>query len=163
MAATSEPASDSERAKAGMASPAATRGSQRPALRSRAEQRERAAPQPLESEGEVGDPRMAAEGLADQAEGADVQTFRGFRDRVPQPSPRAQPAHDLAAGAVEVPILLAFQGSDLALAPGVEIAGQRPVGVREEGPGKKGDVRHPVTDSLQFPSKTGFSLAAKAR
>ena len=133
----------------------------RPALRLGAEERERAAPQALQGEGEIGDPGMAAERLADQAERADVQPLRPSRSTACRSHPPAPSRRTISR---QVPsrssILRAFQGSDLAFAPGVEIAGELPMRVLEEGPGEKGCVRH---QSHQFPSKTGFSLAAKAR
>ena len=81
VAATSEPDCGSVRAKAERARPARVSGSQRALLLGGAEEGEGAGAEALHGEGEVGEAVVAGEGLADEAEGADVEGRWGRRGR----------------------------------------------------------------------------------
>ena len=134
---------------AGLGQPAA-------ALLGGAEERDGAGAEALHREGEVGEAVVAGEGLADQAEAADVERRRRRRGRsaewASQPSRPSAATRALQAASVSAwstwARFAAAQASSSSASALVARLEERPV---EEAP-----VRH------QSPSNTGFALATKA-
>ena len=121
------------------------------ALLRRSGEADRARPQPLHREREVGEAGMARERFADEADRAGV-------DRVAhcmvQPSRCTERAHERPALRIDVrPVLVRH----MLRRPGIELTRQRAVLVVEERPVQIARVAHG-----QFPSKRGFCLAANA-
>ena len=121
----------------------------------RAEQADRAGAEPLHGEGEIGEPVMARQRLAGEAQRAHVERagIGGIDRRRLQPAVAAELCHQLAAGGVDV----VMRDRQVGRAPCVQPLGEIAVAILEERPGEEGAVRH------QFPSNTGLSLATKAR
>jgi hypothetical protein len=114
----------------------------------------------LHGECEVGESGGARERLADQAQRADVQLVEiaaiGLGHRVFQPAGIAQHLHEARGERVDVALVMLVR-RDLLRRPRVEPSCERAMRVVEERPGEERAVGH------QFPSKTGFCLAANAR
>ena len=120
-----------------------------------AEQRDGAGAEALHREGEVGEAVVAGQGLADQAEAADVERRRGVGvDRgVGEPAVAAERGDERLAGGVGVGMV---DVGEVLRRPGVEVERQRLVAGLEERPVEEAAVGH------QSPSNTGFALATKA-
>src|SRR3546814_11364090 len=86
---------------------------------------------------------MASERLADEGERANVEAVVhaaiGLGHGVTQPAARSQSAHEVAAGAVDV--LLVMTIPKLRLAPAFEMPGEPPVPLIQERPVQKGTIR----------------------
>src|SRR3546814_18025258 len=99
---------------------------------------------------------MASERLADEGDRANVEAVVhaaiGLGHGVTQPAARSQSAHEVAAGAVDV--LLVMTIPKLRLAPAFEMLGEPPVPLIKERTVQNGAVRH------QSPLTPGFRLAA---
>ena len=99
--ATSEPASGSVSAKAAIVRPARTPGRMRLLELVGRGKRDRAGAQALHGEGEVGEPVIASQRLADQAERADVEACRP-RARHSEETGVAERGDEAAAAAVDI-------------------------------------------------------------
>ena len=153
MLATSEPDFGSVSAKAAMASPRA-RLLQPRALLGRAEERDRAGAEPLHGEGEIGEAVVAGERLAREAERAHIGRAVAVGGRgVIQTTVAAETRDEIAAGGIHVGVI----DRQVFRAPFLQRRVEGAVAILEKRPGEKALVRH------QSPSKTGFSLATKAR
>src|SRR3546814_5642123 len=101
---------------------------------------------------------MASERLADEGERANVEAVVhaaiGLRHGVTQPAARSQSAHEVAAGAVDV--LLVITIPKLRFAPAFEMLGEPPEPLIKERPVQKGAIRH------QSPLNPGLRFAAEA-
>src|SRR5262245_43178279 len=120
-----------------------------------AEQADGAGAEPLHGKGEIRKPVMAGERFAHETEGADIERTRRIRvdRRMHQPAVAAELRHQVARRGIDI----AMVSRQMRSAPGVDRLGKDTVPVLEERPGEKALVRH------QLPSKTGLSLATKAR
>src|SRR5215467_8024798 len=120
-----------------------------------AEQADGAGTEPLHGKGEIRKPVMASERFADEAEAADIECARSIwiDRRMHQPAVAAELRHQVARCGIDIAVI----GRQMAPTPCVNRLGQDAVPVLEERPAEKAFVRH------QLPSKTGFSLAMKAR
>jgi hypothetical protein len=123
-------------------------------LLGRAEQAERAGAEPLHGEGEIGEPIMAGERLARDAQRTHVERawIVGVDGRRLQPAVPAELAHQLAAGGIDVMVI----DGQVLCAPCLQPLGQLAMAVLEERPGEETLVSH------QLPSNAGFSLATNA-
>src|SRR5206468_114295 len=120
-----------------------------------AEQADGAGAEPLHGKGKIGKPVVASERFADETERADIERARRIRiDRgVHQPAVTAELRHQIARCRIDIAVV----GRQMGPTPCVNLLGEEAVPVLEERPAEKALVRH------QLPSKTGFSLATKAR
>ena len=104
VAATSEPEPGSVRAKAEIAR-ALARPLQPAPLRGGAEQRHRPHAQPLHGKGEIGQPVVPRQGLADQAQRADIQPLALAGAGMPQPAARPKCRHQPPAGGIDIVVI----------------------------------------------------------
>ena len=117
-------------------------------LRGRPEQRDRPGSQPLHGKGEIRQPVMARQRLADQAQAAHVQhTARRVDGRVPQEPRLAHRRHQRAAGRVDVGMIHRPQ---MRATPGLDLGRQDAVTVLEKGPAQETRVSH-ARASFIFP------------
>ena len=104
-------------------------------LRLGAEQRDGARSQSLHGEGEIGQPRMARQRLADQRQRADVERLvhaaPGRRHAVAQPAAVAERADEPPAFGIHIGAVMA---GEVGNAPGLQRFGQPAVAVVEKGP-----------------------------
>ncbi len=154
IAATSEPASGSDSAKAAMAVPRATLAQVAVLLRRRAVQRDRARAQALHREGKVGQPRMPRQRLAHQAQCARVQHLARAAigragHRMAQPAGCAERGHQFAAVAVDVGVRVL---RDVLARPGVQLALHLDMARFEERPVQVAVVAH-VSPWLSCPRR----------
>src|SRR3546814_17065702 len=101
---------------------------------------------------------MASERLADEGERANVEAVVhaaiGLGHGVTQPAARSQSAHEVAAGAVDV--LLVMTIPNVRLSPAFEMRGEPPVSLIKERPVQKEAMRQ------QSRFNTGLRLAGQA-
>src|SRR5215217_5519581 len=127
----------------------------------RPEERDWAASQPLHGEGEVGEPMIASQGLAQQAQRAHVEglvsTTRLGWHGIIKPAGAGETFDQLATRLVHGPLAsLGYRGNMLRR-PRVQVARKRAVLDVEERPAEKALVGH------QSPSKSGCRFSIKAR
>jgi len=124
-----------------------------------AEQRDRAGAEPLHREGEIGEPVMKRENLASETQCSHVeircQSAVSRRHGGAQEPGLAERSDTRAAGGIDV---VMRQMGKMRACPTRKVDGKGTVPFLEERPGKRFRQRR----HRQFPSKTGFDLAAKA-
>ncbi len=124
------------------------------------EERDRAAAEPLHSEGEIGETGVAREDVARDAERAHVQALGEpavlRRHAGPKPARLAQEPHEHPASAVDVALVLLDVRAHHFFGPILEPRGEVAMPRLEEGPSEEAAVGH------QLPSKTGLRFSTKA-
>ena len=120
----------------------------------RAEQADRAGAEALHGEGEVGEAVAVGQGLAGEAEGADVegrvQPAMGGGHGRPEPSGLAQRRDEAAAGGVHVAVV--DEGRDGLGRPGAQVVGEAAMWSSKKGQCEEGGVRHERLRASPSPS-----------